>query len=148
MPKVEDVLFEYYGLSGKERREVIRALANRDNWEKLRFTCPLVVGELTYMDYVAEKVGRETGVKVTQFIVREAGFSYFFTTFDSKGMSYDEKMRVIEKALDAIDTASKFREPAKPRKNGVSQEGGLPSLPHKGAHRRGSFPDASSRVHE
>ncbi|MEM2100203.1 MAG: hypothetical protein QXP45_02540 [Thermoproteota archaeon] len=116
VPKVEDVLFEYYSLSGKERGEVIRALANRDNWEKLRFTCPLVVGELAYADYIAEKVSRETGVKVTQFIVREAGFAYFFTTFDSKGMGCDKKMRMIEKALDAIDMTSKFREHANPER--------------------------------
>ncbi len=123
MYELGDALSGVYGIY-EEQREVIRALADRNNWEKLKFTYPLVVGNLAYAHYLAEKVSRETGIKIIHFVRKDEEFTYFFTTFDSKGMSDEEKMRMIEKALDAIDMASRFEEPVNPERIEFLEKGG------------------------
>lgn len=123
MYELGDALSGVYSIY-EDKWKIIRALANKDNWEKLKSTYPLIVGNLTYADYLAEKVSRETGVKITHFVREDEEFTYFFTTFDSKGMSDEEKMRMIEKALDAIDIVSEFEEPANPERMKFLEKGG------------------------
>jgi hypothetical protein len=63
-----------------------------------------------YIELIKEHGLKKGGVKINK---EDEVFTYFFTTFDSKRMSYNEKMRLIKRAPDAIDSAAaktSFRE--------------------------------------
>jgi outer membrane protein assembly factor BamB len=95
-----------YGTADKEKEKIIRMLRNRWSREKLKSKNPSIIGEFIYGKRVAETVSREKGVKVRYSFPRAFPFStFFYSGFNSKRMSFDDKMRTIKILLDAIDMA-------------------------------------------
>lgn len=87
-------------------KEVLKDLAER-NWEKWKRKIPAVIGVLAYGDYVAELASKKIDAKVDQTFTGDGDHTFFCSSFNSTGMSYNEKMKAIIKVLDAMDMAVK-----------------------------------------
>ena len=66
-----------------------------------------MIDNLVHGDEVAGMVSKKTGFKVTYLIPDSSQVqdTYFYTSFDSKDMSDEEKTRMIERAIDAVEEA-------------------------------------------
>ncbi|MEM3908335.1 MAG: hypothetical protein QXZ17_15975 [Nitrososphaerota archaeon] len=91
----------------REKEEVARKLTDRNTWGELKQKYGYVVAWLDYHDEVARQVTEKTGVKIVHRFNPESVniLGYFYAQFNWSGMSSEEKMKMVEKALDAIDMA-------------------------------------------
>jgi hypothetical protein len=97
---------ERFALGDKEYEEVMRKLPDRSSWNELKQKYGGIIAWLDYHDEVAREASEKTGIELIHYIPARGEFTIFYSHFNSSGMSCDEKMRMIEKALDAIDIAS------------------------------------------
>ena len=109
-----DELLEAYGIRGFETRcKIVDELADRRNWDKCMKKFKRIVAELTWADDMAKRASQETGIEIVHFIPNSkfgGDDSFYYTSFDSKGMSDEEKMKEIERHVDAVDMAYKLLE--------------------------------------
>lgn len=112
--KVPDVIslsceLDHIKYTSSRIEEIWEMIPDRENWGKLERKYKKMVAWLRNADRVAEEVTDKNGVKTVFFIprpkAREGDRCYFVARFNSKGMSDEEKMEMIKKALDAVDEA-------------------------------------------
>jgi len=95
--------------SYEETIEIWRTMCNRRNWKKVEKRSRNLVEWLRRADRNAKQVTKKTGFKVV-FHIPPPGQGdrfHFIASFDSKGMSDEEKMRMIGKAIDVVEEARK-----------------------------------------
>jgi hypothetical protein len=102
---------EHYALKRKEYEEVVRKLPDRRTWDELKQKYGGIIAWLDYHDEAAREASEKTGIELIHYIPARGEsiggeFTIFYSHFNSSGMSCDEVMGRIEKALDAIDIAS------------------------------------------
>jgi len=111
-----DTLLEEYDVVDMEtRRRIVDELAtDRENWKKYLMKFKRFIAHLIWADEVAKLVSEETDIEIVHFIPNSKllGYddSFLYTSFDSSGMSDDEKMKEIERRVDAIDKAYKLQD--------------------------------------
>ncbi len=98
---------EQYALIRKEEETFRSKLPDRSNWEELKRNYMPIMAHLEYHDELAREIGEKTGIKLIYAFSLMVDFSFFYSHFNASGISYEEKMRMIEKTLDAIDLATK-----------------------------------------
>ncbi|MEM2276492.1 MAG: hypothetical protein QXM98_06675 [Thermoproteota archaeon] len=88
--------------------EIWKMLLDRRNWSKLGRKYKGVIKGLLYAEKAAETATEKTGVKTVFQIFEYPRFLlYYKAMFNTKGMNDDEKLRMVEKALDAVEIACK-----------------------------------------
>ncbi|MEM2087937.1 MAG: PQQ-binding-like beta-propeller repeat protein [Thermoproteota archaeon] len=102
-----DDSFRSYEIAMEEGKElIVKELKSEQGRRKLRSKHPIIVGEFDYGNRVAKEISRETSIKVKYLFPSTHTFStFFYSSFNSKKMSYDEKMGTIKMVLGVIDMA-------------------------------------------
>lgn len=82
-------------------------LSDKKNWRKLGKKYRKLVAWLRRGDKLAKRATEETGIKVIWFVPsrKESNRFFFVATFNGKDMSDDEKLKMIGKAIDALEEA-------------------------------------------
>ena len=97
---------ERFALVDKEYEDVLRKLPDRSSWDELKQKYMGIISWLEYCDEIAREASEKTGIETVHLIFTEGRYTTFYSHFNSSGMSCDEVMERIERALDAIDIAS------------------------------------------
>ncbi|MEM2897652.1 MAG: hypothetical protein QXG01_08850 [Candidatus Bathyarchaeia archaeon] len=89
--------------------EFHRMMVDRRRWKEIEEDKDFkwMIDSFREKEEIAKKVSEKTGFKVVYYIPPPGGGNrfYFYTCFDSKGMSDEEKMKTIERAIDAMEEA-------------------------------------------
>ncbi|MEM3648941.1 MAG: hypothetical protein QW506_07240 [Thermoproteota archaeon] len=93
----------------EETREIWRMMLDRENWEKIEKRSRRLIGWLRRADRNAEEMTKKMGIKIVFYIPppEEGDRFHFVASFDPKGMSDEEKIKMIEKAIDGVEEARK-----------------------------------------
>jgi hypothetical protein len=109
LAEVSDIIFLSCELDGvkitsEEADDIWKLSVNRDNWKKLENKYRSFVKWLKHAEEIAGRITEETGLKTILHIPRsEEGDRFsFITEFNSRNMSDENKMRIVEKAVDAL----------------------------------------------
>jgi hypothetical protein len=90
----------------KERDEIIKSLHDRGNWQKYRVELKGLIDALEKADEIAKSVSTQMGVEIKQVLPHPPEKNaFFYTEIDSKGLSDEKKIEVVEKAWKALSTA-------------------------------------------
>jgi len=110
----DDTLLEEYGIRDPEiRNRIVDELADRRNWRKHVKNFKLLIGTLTWADEMAKRASDESRVEIVHFIPNsrfEGDRSFYYTNFDSSGISDEQKLKEIERRVDAVDGAYKLNQ--------------------------------------
>jgi len=93
--------------SYEECVEIWRSMRDRRNWKKIEKRSRRLAGWLRRADKNAKEMTKKVGIKVV-FHIPPPGQGdrfHFIASFDSKGMGEEEKLRMIEKAIEAVEEA-------------------------------------------
>jgi len=110
--EVPDIIFlscelDKVEITSNEVDRVWEMILDKGNWEKLEKKYRGLIEWLRKADGLAKKATKETGMETVFFIPdpkkEEGDRFYFVARFNSKGMSDEEKMKKIEKALDVLE---------------------------------------------
>ncbi|MEM2173346.1 MAG: hypothetical protein QXS66_08960 [Thermoproteota archaeon] len=89
--------------------EFHRMMVDRMRWKEIEEDKDFkwMIDSFREKEEIAKKVSEKTGFKVVYYIPPPGGGNrfYFYTSFNSKGMSDEEKMKTIERAIDAVEEA-------------------------------------------
>ncbi|MBO3833186.1 MAG: hypothetical protein FGF51_07395 [Candidatus Brockarchaeota archaeon] len=93
----------------EETREIWRLMVDRKNWKEIKKKSESLFEWLKKADGNAEEITRKTEMKVVFYIPspEEGDRFHFVASFNPKGMSDEEKIKMIEKAIDAVEEARK-----------------------------------------
>ncbi|MGB9717685.1 MAG: hypothetical protein ACPL4E_04510 [Thermoproteota archaeon] len=91
----------------KEYEEVMRRIHDRSTWDELKQKYKSIIAWLDYHDEIAREVSSKAGIEIVHYIPPRGKFTFFYSHFNSSGMNLDEKLRMIEKVLDAMDMVSR-----------------------------------------
>jgi hypothetical protein len=93
-------------------KQIHKELTNKDTREKHKAKFKVLIERLEWGDEIAKKITEGTGINVKHYIPEPSDDNaFFYTEFDPKGMSDEEKMNEIKRHFDAIDEAyAKFQE--------------------------------------
>ncbi|MBO3842766.1 MAG: hypothetical protein FGF48_10195 [Candidatus Brockarchaeota archaeon] len=96
-------------ITSEEVDKIWEMSLNRESWSELERKYKRFVRWLKHADEVAKKVTEKTGIKTILHIPHpEEGDRFsLIAMFNPKGMSDEEKMKMIEKAIDAVEEARK-----------------------------------------
>jgi len=88
--------------------EIWKMLLDKRNWDRLGRKYKGVIKGLLHAEKAAEVATEKIGVKTVFKILEYPRFLlYYKATFNSKGMDDDEKLRMVERALSAVEMACK-----------------------------------------
>lgn len=92
-------------ITGEEVDKIWKISLDRRNWDKLERKYKSFVGWLKHAEGVARKATEGTGIKTILHVPdpKEGDRFSFITMFNSKGMKDEEKMKMIEKAIDILE---------------------------------------------
>ncbi len=89
--------------------EFHKMMVDRSRWREIEEDKDLkwIIDSFRENEKIARKASEKTGFKIVYYIPPPRGGNrfYFYTSFNSKGMSNEEKMKMIEKAIDAVEEA-------------------------------------------
>ncbi|MEM1554530.1 MAG: hypothetical protein QXU09_02295 [Thermoproteota archaeon] len=110
--EVPDIIFlscelDKVRITNDEVDRVWEMILDKGNWEKLEKKYRGLIEWLRKADGLAKKATEKMGVETVFFIPdsskEEGDRFYFVARFNSKGMSDEEKMKTIEKALNILE---------------------------------------------
>ncbi|MBO3810203.1 MAG: hypothetical protein FGF50_11520 [Candidatus Brockarchaeota archaeon] len=114
LAEVSDIIFlscelDKVRITSEEVDKIWEMSLNRESWSELERKYKRFVRWLKHADEVAKKVTEKTGIKTILHIPHpEEGDRFsLIAMFNPKGMSDEEKMKMIEKAIDAVEEARK-----------------------------------------
>lgn len=114
--EVPDIIFlscelDKLRITNDEVDRVWEMIADRGNWGKLEKKYRRLIEWLRKADSLAKKATKETGAETVFFIPdpkkEEGDRFYFVMSFNSSGMNSEEKIKIIEKAIDTIERMMK-----------------------------------------
>ena len=120
---IDITLSDTYGIHGEERWKIQEDLANR-NWKKYKEKFKDLILWLAWGDEVAKRVSNRTDIKITHYIPAHEDESFFYTIFDSKGISKEKKLEEIKKYIDAVAMAHHMLEDSKAWKGSKQEHSG------------------------
>ncbi len=95
----------------EEKFRIQNELRDRSNWDRYFSKKPFgkLMRRITWGDVAATMVTREFGVEVVHWIPPTPDeYVYFYSTFDSKGMSNDQIFDEVRKRIDAVSKAERI----------------------------------------
>ncbi|MCS7138719.1 MAG: hypothetical protein NZ873_01520 [Crenarchaeota archaeon] len=102
--KYSDILD--YKVLAKKRDEMLLLLQDRNNWSKYKDELSGVIEILEKGDEIAKKVSDQTGIEVKQILpTPPSKNTFFYASFDGKGLSDEVKIEKIGKAWIVLYTA-------------------------------------------
>lgn len=100
------IKFGGMSITEKEKEDIAKGIRRRNNQQEFKSEYPSLMGEFVYGNKIAKEVSQETGIEVKYLFPNTHPFStFFYSIFNSKKMTYDDKTRMIKTVLNAIDTA-------------------------------------------
>lgn len=92
--------------------QIQKELSDKNNWPKYRSKFEVILDRLQWGEEIARDISEKTGIEVKHYIPKPpSDNALFYSEFDSKGLSDEEKTNEIKRHLDAIDEAHrKFQE--------------------------------------
>ncbi|NHV99565.1 MAG: hypothetical protein HA496_07965 [Thaumarchaeota archaeon] len=83
-------------------------ICDRKKWKEVEKASKKLVDWLRHADEIAEELTRKSGIKIIFYIpLRSEGDRFhFIASFDSKGMNDEEKITMIDKAIDIVEEAA------------------------------------------